>query len=268
MNIVPDQDNIWFCTSGTGCFKVVNGKVAGTYLENKFVTSVFRDRENNLWFNTMGEGVYMIPSSSDFIKNYDRQSGLSANNITSLLPGAKDEFWLGYANGTVDKIENSNVITFKLNVPFNREFNRVTSLIIDSNRIFCGSDVGCFIIRGNKPDFILSDARNDAARFIGIPFEYSVKQLFANKKGDVYATHSSGLIQIIQTGKGYFAKNVINLFERTFAVTEYPDDCILVSGTKGLAEFVGEKEMVPFESEIDFSSIRILDMQPVGSILV
>lgn len=255
VNIISDEETFWICTMGSGCIRIVNGKFYRTYLENAAIASVYRDRENNLWFNTMGEGVYMLPSSADFVKNYNRESGLSGNNITSFALGIQGEFWLGYKNGMVEKIKDNKVTNFEQNRIRSSNFNRVNSLVCDSDVIFSGTDIGVFSIDNNGINYVPL-----AEPFSGN--DYSAKQLFVSKERNIYVTHASGLHQLVKSNNNYFAKSIIT-YTRTFAVVQYPGTHLLVSVAKGLVECIPGQEIADYETDIDFSSIRILDMKEV-----
>ena len=112
--IFPDGQNIWVCTSGEGCFMYKNGKVENIYLENVYVTSVLRDREGNLWFATLGKGLFMLPEANNLTTNYNNLKGLSGGKVISLAPDQNGSVWLGYENGVVDKISGNKKKSYKL----------------------------------------------------------------------------------------------------------------------------------------------------------
>lgn len=255
-NMVYDEGNLWFCTRGNGCYRMVNGKFSERYFNNSFINSVFRDREDNLWFTTVGEGVYMLPSSAHFVKNYNEQSGLPSNNVTSFVLDTQGKYWLGFQNGFVDKIENQKATRFKLGSKDKVVLNRVVALAADSAVIFCATDEGAFFIQEDKVQPVQLDTTFPHSGLSG-------KQLFIDKKRHVYIAHSSGFEQLVKTNHGYYAMDMMDSIERAFAGIEYPEGHLLISGAGGLSEYIPGGKLVPYETDITFSSIRVLDMKLV-----
>ncbi len=259
INIVSDNDYLWICTRGNGCYELVKGIYRRKYLENFAITSAFRDRENNVWFNTMGKGVYMFASNADSVINYNQQSGLSNDNIISIVSGTNNDVWLGYNNGTVEQIAGNRRITFKLNGPDDPKFNRVTCMAADFNTILCGTDMGAYSILNDKVKFILSKGNFDNGTD-----HYAFKRLLIDKKKNIYAAHSNGLFKIAENSGSYYLENeIFSSPARTFAITEYSDNHLLISTTNGLMEYAQGLGYTRFETDSDFSSIRILDVKTV-----
>src|SRR5258706_16283793 len=263
INIISDSDYLWICTRGNGCYELIKGIYRKRYLENLAVTSVFKDRENNLWFNTMGKGVYMLSANADNVSNYNQQSGLSNDNIISIVSGMNDDVWLGYNNGTIEKISDNHKITYKLNKPYNPDFNRVTCMAIDSDLVLAGTDIGLYFIHNNKTKFIAVEMNQDDIRG-----NFAMKRLLVDKKRNIYAAHSNGILHIKRNYENYFLKEMFNSPLRNFALTEYLDQHLLISTTRGLIEYIPGQGYASFKTDTDFSAIRILDVKTMpGKVL-
>lgn len=58
-----------------------------------------KDKVGNLWFGTMGAGVYRYDATSGKFTNFTMQDGLNDNNIASVFEDKAGNLWFGTANG-------------------------------------------------------------------------------------------------------------------------------------------------------------------------
>jgi ligand-binding sensor domain-containing protein/anti-sigma regulatory factor (Ser/Thr protein kinase) len=107
------KDNLsrhWLCTS-SGIVQVnkdfqIDSK-SKFFLNNDKISSVYQDREGNLWISSLQNGIYVIPSYD--LRLYDEQSSqLFDHNITALLKTKKNELLVGTYTGEVYKLNESN----------------------------------------------------------------------------------------------------------------------------------------------------------------
>ncbi|MBA4239433.1 MAG: hypothetical protein C0448_01815 [Sphingobacteriaceae bacterium] len=107
------KDNLnrnWMCTS-SGVVRL-NEKFeldaqSKFFLKNDKISSIFQDREGNLWVSSLQNGIYVIPNYE--LSLYDEQSSsLLDHNITALLKTSKDELLIGTYTGNVYKLNKNN----------------------------------------------------------------------------------------------------------------------------------------------------------------
>jgi ligand-binding sensor domain-containing protein/two-component sensor histidine kinase len=86
------------------------------YLPGKKVSNSLRDTEGNIWFSTIGEGVYRLtsPSMRTFANGHE----------AFCLEMVGDAMYAGYANGTLYKFSNHQLKTI---FPFTKELRKVLS---------------------------------------------------------------------------------------------------------------------------------------------
>jgi signal transduction histidine kinase/ligand-binding sensor domain-containing protein len=249
-----NSDLIWICTTSKGCFEFKNGILTNNFFPNSSISSVLKDREGNLWFGTLGESVYFIPSGNTSVLNLNQSSGITADNILSLALDEQKNVWLGYQNGTVDKISGFSKSSFTLSKPDQGNFCRVTSLLVTGDTTWCGTDFGIYFIYHNKIKYIPHQKNSSAY--------YSVKQLY--KKGDdVYATCHYNVMRVKSSGRNLMATEMaVDSSFRTFAITGEGENKLVISGNQGVMECTVPGNLFSVrEHDSMVSSLRILDMK-------
>ena len=107
---VDNKKNIWISTlNGVIEFEdgIVSSKFEYHYFNNCSITSVVRDRYDNLWFSSMGKGIFMIPSTNIFL--YDEKTGLADNNVTAIMLINSHKLITGSYNGAVQIIDQTGI---------------------------------------------------------------------------------------------------------------------------------------------------------------
>lgn len=108
---VDKNGNIWFGTRGGTCW--FDGKQfrsldpAATQPHN--VSQIIKDRDENLWFCTYGEGIFRYDLNT--FTNYSEKDGLILNWIRSATQDAKGNFWFASKSG-VSKFDGRTFLNF------------------------------------------------------------------------------------------------------------------------------------------------------------
>ncbi len=81
---IDSQNRLWLNTLGNGVYlNSLNGKKTDlSFLSGMSVTSTFQDNAKGLWFSTLEDGLFYIPTLE--FKFYNKQNGLSADKIFAL----------------------------------------------------------------------------------------------------------------------------------------------------------------------------------------
>lgn len=110
------ENKLWFATS-KGAFEVdiVNQslQINNVYLKENVVTNCVLDKNNNYWFTTINDGVFVMPNF--FIKQYSLPK--EATSITSIDKISDNELVFGTLNGVVGwyNIEKQQTQLFRKN---------------------------------------------------------------------------------------------------------------------------------------------------------
>jgi ligand-binding sensor domain-containing protein len=140
------DDKIWLCSEkGLLIYDPLSGKVDtnNTLLPNISVDKIIKDNEGNYWFATVNDGVYFQAASIPF--TYNRESGLSENNVLVVNIDSNNNLIAGYDNGIVDVISYHKVQHLSITKQAYR--NRIRYILPASKKmLFVGSDKGLFSI--------------------------------------------------------------------------------------------------------------------------
>ncbi len=98
------------------------------YLKGKKISSAFTDKEHNIWFTTLNEGVYVLPQDMayNFRKDVNNTPFLS-NNITASAKLTNGGIAFGGDGGNVYVFHNNKWKTFP--IPSKNQYNRVRQII-------------------------------------------------------------------------------------------------------------------------------------------
>lgn len=139
----------------TALFNVKQRKVTDSFLVNKVTNKCFTDKENNLWFATMTEGVYRL--SSTRFKLYKIESNANSlpvyaiNSSNGLLYIGSEKKLLWQLNP-----KNGGLKTFHLSTEYN--INRISNIQIDNKKnLLIGSNIGLFNFNNEKTSVFLPD---------------------------------------------------------------------------------------------------------------
>ncbi len=254
LKIVSKGEYLWICTLN-GCYEYRNGKFTNKYLQDKVITSMLCDRENNLWFNTMGESAFMIPANDDNVKNINQSTGLSGEKILSLARSNNGSLWIGYNNGMVDEIYNGRKKTYNLLKESKRTFLRVTSLIANPDITWCGTDLGVHYVKNGMLKFIPAEKNRNA-----FPY-YTVKSLLSDLSSNIWITSSFSFLRIISNVNEYYLHQDIDSLVRSFSIIEIKKNNFVISCSNGLMEYIPNKVFEPYKTSFKLNGIRIIDMK-------
>ncbi|MEO6904140.1 MAG: two-component regulator propeller domain-containing protein [Bacteroidia bacterium] len=115
-NIYLDESNtLWvsahsnYLTSITEKGEIKNKKVyKGADLIN--ITSVIKDKKNNFWIATMGNGVFKMENNTDTLETFNVKNGLKSNYCYSLIEDGANNIWIGHQMGLSRIKPESNTI--------------------------------------------------------------------------------------------------------------------------------------------------------------
>lgn len=175
-------------------------------LAGKRVLSHFDDNENNFWFCTEGDGVYMLPNNQKKVLTYTTADGLHNEVINRVIKDSHENIWLACDNSVVSEITNKGVTNFLLKDAALKN-GRVRDIAIDKfNNIFAATDQG-----------IIQLDRSSKQRYMGLWWgdkmgSSTPKSVNTNVDNSITATISNGIIKLEYDNKNQ-AKFLVPLFK-------------------------------------------------------
>ncbi|MEL6863547.1 MAG: two-component regulator propeller domain-containing protein, partial [Bacteroidota bacterium] len=94
-----------------------------TYLKGEVVTGILEDREGNLWFSTLGSGVYFTPSPH--ITFSQTRHGLPDNRILCVSADYQNRLWIGYTKNRYSVLDQGQLSNYQLPSPQKSEVSSI-----------------------------------------------------------------------------------------------------------------------------------------------
>jgi ligand-binding sensor domain-containing protein len=152
-----NEMGLWLVTNYSGvCYlQYLNGTyvIKKFFFEKENVTSVIKDSENNIWFSTHGNGVFMVPGNFNSVITYSVADGLKDNETYAVLHDSKGRLWVGHKNAKVDILKNGKIQSIQLTDKIKSVGRVIKILEHPSGVIIIGTDVGMFLLTPDGNNF-------------------------------------------------------------------------------------------------------------------
>lgn len=112
IRILKEDNLLWFCTNqGVIACNWENKKIEykNTFLPNEYITKIIKDRNNNFWFSSLRNGVFVMPN----IHIQKIQLPETTKNISAMAVIDKNHIVFGTPEGTIGLL---NTKTFKSSI--------------------------------------------------------------------------------------------------------------------------------------------------------
>lgn len=95
-----------------GLYLLIDKKSTIQLIPNIDITSIYKDKKNNIWISTLGSGLYKLNLKYRIIKNYthitDNKFSLSSNEVRSICEDKTGVLWVGTFTGLNKYIEKTD----------------------------------------------------------------------------------------------------------------------------------------------------------------
>jgi ligand-binding sensor domain-containing protein len=241
-SVYPTKDGIWLNSSqGVLVLEPDNHfeltESSGLPVNN--ISTVFQDREGNVWLGSGGKGV--LKFSGKTFTHFNRQSGAPSELITSILEDRHGTFWLSTFDKGIIKMTASGKFE-AMDYPDLAVWNSAKV----GETIYFGSNYGLYAYSNNKWDVYYSEDGLPTNRITGLYVDQQGSLLIGTSGG--LTILNNGAFQTIEGSSSIDVQNVRNFCE--------VGDRIYLATQKGLKVFQnGRIELV---EQFDF---------PVNSII-
>ncbi len=220
---IDSNNRIWSASPDKGWFYFDKGKF--TFLNDSLtlkdieVRNISEDQEGNLWFCTLGHGLYQYKNGS--FRVFTTTDGLTSNWVYSLLV-EKEGMWIG-TNAGLCYFDGTNFVNLNQQVP-----QSITDIQKDEyGNLWIGTINGLFRKKENSREFeYLSSAS-------GLIYDF-INDLLIDIEGNLWMTNYKGGLSKLKDGKfiiytesGGLPGKVVN------AICEYAPNSFIVAFDNG-----------------------------------
>ena len=181
--IYSSEPGVYWLNSREGVLKVENGETLefteSSGLPISDISSMYSDREGNIWFGSAGKGL--LKFSGEAFSHYNQKGGMHSDLITSVMQDHEQNFWLSSYDKGIIQLKSDTIIL--LNYPNTAVWNSVEY----NNSLFFGSNLGLHQFSNGKWKVFLQED--------GLP---------SNKITGIYKTNAGELIIGTSAGLAHF----------------------------------------------------------------
>jgi ligand-binding sensor domain-containing protein len=238
-----DRDNtIWVCPFNGGAIALnennIMGPVLHSYLTDNSVSSVLHDKEGGVWFSTLDDGVFYLPSHSTF--SYVYPADLPDNDVLHVETG-DNEIFVGTSNGFLSVIKNNKITNYPIDTSFH---SQITALKYDRNnkQLIIGSTYTPYIFKNGKISPLINNKSERNKKYEGAML--SIKSIAKASEDTYWLGSSSGLslVNVIQNNVLFnSSRDKIKSPLRISTLYRYPDGSLLIGSSDGLWIFKDKK---------------------------
>ena len=257
-NLKIFDSKIWVSFLGNG-IKVYDliKNTEDSYLPKKFISSLIRDKEQNIWISTIGDGIYVLSRKANNFIHYTLNNPLTNDAVYSVVKDNQNRIWLGLRNGEFNILDQDKSTV--LNPKFvELTYNPIKKLFYNSvlKTVWFISDRQ--IGQLNDVELPPSTSNLDARKFL-----ISLKSFDFNEIGEIAIATNSGLYKYqskVEKTDFYLANtNEFELLEagRTFNLTYDENNYLWFSQLSGLKVLDSKNRLYTFSKKLDGLNDRI-----------
>ncbi|MDP2089833.1 MAG: two-component regulator propeller domain-containing protein [Flavobacteriaceae bacterium] len=185
--LTQGDDGSYFIGTKGMIYRIKNNNVIrrykiNLYADNNDVTTILRDKNNNLWFSIMNRGFFFIPNGLDKIIDIGSKMDLQNTLVNNYLEDNEGNIWVSTFGKGVYCINNLYLKNYNENDGMSS--NSVYSIVKESSgKLLIGTFNGINILENGKFDYIKSNSAKTLTEYI-----YSIK----NINNDFYVCGSFG----------------------------------------------------------------------------
>ena len=210
---------IWVLSNGEGVYAIDStmNKVSDIFVKNKNVGGILEDISGNMWFATLGEGVYFLNAS--FIKGFKLADNSFNNQVYSFAFNKKGNLYVGYERGHIEEYNGTNRISAEQLSPMKLRSNIVKKILFDTddNPIFILENQVVYDYATNKKQRIVNLGAVKDAEFLKdnrlVVVTRGSSLIESNQKLDTIVMHHRYTSVSSGTSELYYFSSIDSLFK-------------------------------------------------------
>lgn len=236
-----ESGNIFAGTWGLGLIKYnLVTKKKEKYFDESLggtIMSIAFDKHGNVWAGSYSEGLFIIEKSTNKIRHYSVEDGLSSDNIIAILKDAEGNIWLGTEGGGAVFVKAGEISKKENVVIYKPEEGKsflnsgtVYSIAEDGNKnIWMATDAGFCKFEKDKKLFTTYSEKNGLAN-------NSVFSMLADSLGNIWMSTNKGVSK--------FNPNTVNINGSAFRNYDQKDGLLNIEFTQGAYAKLSDGSMV------------------------
>lgn len=256
------QDQELWLSANDGVYHFDAQKKMTRYLQDIPAVQVFKDTRNDVWFTT-NNGIYMLPREENRLSVFNKNYGLSSDNIKSLTMDKDHKLWLGEDYGHIEILDTKTALLKHLDIPDKKTYGGIKKLLLDTagQSMYFASDYGLGVVKNIDQD-TKSFRYVKEVSHTGI----AVKDFSISSDGKMAIALSSGVVVIPNRNKHLefnlsTLKDNIDFFnDRAYCVYYDPLDELWFSNINGFSKIDKNATLVPYHQN-ELLTKRINDIK-------
>lgn len=139
-------DSIWVGTEEEGVYRLGweqdQLEIREQLLKGKKITSVTKDNYQNIWFTSIGEGIFSLSPYN--IQSFREENGLSANMVNCLSLDPSGVVWAGHDGGKTSLFNGGFLPPYDFGIRRNRAKTHVITYLSDGTQVIGRDDFTIF----------------------------------------------------------------------------------------------------------------------------
>ncbi len=234
-------------------------------LEAKAPSQVFEDRDGNLWFSTLGNGVYFLPAQAHAIQLIDKAAGLADNAVESIT-AIEEGLLIGNRLNQVERLSLKNGVqelAWRLDTRTDQKSsptNRILGIeVIGPECYLLASDLGLILLKNGKSITLHGDAfKNLSVSPSGDLLACTHRSVFRIRKSKLDQLVQMPMEQLNQEFTGRLIERIIQ--RRAYAaLMDHQGDIWVHTIARGLLQ-IHQQDTVEWQMHDPLFRIHVMDM--------
>jgi ligand-binding sensor domain-containing protein len=237
------QESIWIGTFKGGVLKYAKDNITEpevSYLKGKSVSSVLQDFEGGLWFTTLNDGVFYLPSSDFLI--FNKNTGIDGDIISCITTDTKNTVYAGLRSGKVYVINDT--ISQEIDLAFDPSSTYYINALFFDNR----DKTLLAVTTGNH--YRINDSGIEKFKNGGSDFS-------KRKDGSIWIAIRGGMAKLVPSGIERSLYPAVHS-QSYLALLEDSQGRIWFGGLQGLMQLSG-KRLIPY-GDNELLRSRVVDI--------
>lgn len=243
------------------------------------INDILKDKNGNIWYATLNDGLYVIPNSTDNVTNsniehyiYDQYSPYSftSNEIVKIYQDDFDNIWLGHKDGGVSMAYKDSE-KIKTIIPHPIKYSHLPNEAIraitkdNESKIWLGYYTKGLFYFSNTTNcylpYVIAEAKQNSDL-------NRIRSLFTDSKGELWVGTYGGVIRINKQGYEIYNAEIIDFFpeNRNYSFAEDDQNHLWIACWGGLAKFdLKRNQLVSFPHQEQLSKYHIRHIEVINN---